>query len=380
MSQLKFGKTVKGFDEYFMSNGKETQLLANSALSVPFENMWWKKYWVQANSPTPINADGIGIFQAKEFMNQESGYLDPRSPFSPPAEGESKGFDYYTGSLGDFGFSTKTTSQQRLYLEKMLSEFKGDENVVRKFINEQFSLVRRAHKTITYLGAGLLSDGQVTLKGKDGFEYSTFAKVPAWARQKALGKIWSDKTALILEDMQQTEITLRNKTGYEGILSWKMDRETFGHIQKNADAREQIGAYVNLAGQQFTTNSIVTLDKFNDWVREAGSSMSIIEIVEEVQDAGNNIINRAAIEGWKKGRAVLSPMGLQGVIEYANVQELSVMEDTDRQIAYLENGLFGIMNWKTGDRTKVYIQELLATFAPTLSVFNHMIIKDTLSV
>lgn len=249
------------------------------------------------------------------------------------------------------------------------------------FIEEQFNLVRRAHKTITYLGAGLLSDGQVTLKGKESFPFDTFAKVPMDARKKAVGKAWVDKTALIIKDMQEEEKWLRDKTGYEGALTWKMDRETFSYIQQNDDARSQIGTYITSSGTPFTTNSLITLDKFNGWVSEFGSYMSQIEIVEEVQNAGDNVINRTAVEGWKKGRAVLSPRGLQGTIEYAPVQELAVLADAqDRQIAYLENGLFGIMNWRTGDRTPIYIQELLATLVPTLGVFNHMVIKDTLSV
>ncbi len=381
MSTMKFG-SLKGFDDYFLANGKETQILANSALAVPFENMWWKKYFVKATAPTPINADGIGVYTAKEFKMGDSGYLEPRSPFSPPAEGESKGFDYYTDSLGDFGFSKKTTAQQRLYMEKMLQQFNGDKEVVRMFIEEQFNLVRRAHKTITYLGAGLLSNGQVKFQSQTGFDFQAIAKVPTAARKNAIGKAWTDRTALIIADMQEEEKWLRDATGYEGALSWKMDRETFALIQNNEDAQKQVGSYVRIADGQLQTGSkYVSLETFNAWVSDFGSSISRIEIVEEVQSAGDNVINRAAIDGWVKGRAVLSPIGIQGTIEYAPVQELAVLSDaSDRQIAYLEGGLFGIMNWVTGDRTPIYIQELLATFAPTLGVFNHMVIKNTLSV
>jgi hypothetical protein len=85
------------------------------------------------------------------------------------------------------------------------------------------------------------------------------------------------------------------------------------------------------------------------------------------------------VRGWKTGNAVLSPAGKQGVIKYSNINELAKLANyPNKQVAYLENGLFGIMNWlNDSGRSPVRITELLIAIAPALSVYNTMTIVDT---
>lgn len=380
MSQAKYGKNdINILEQFYVNAGARTQTMVDTLLSKPFENLWWKTKFEKASMPTPLNADGLGIYKVNDVVQQSTAMMSPREPWSAPTELISDGFKFYTGTLGNFGIMKAITDQEKQYYRDMLSEYGGDGVVLKNIIDRYFDLVKGGHATITNLCAQLNSDGRASTMNTTGHKFHTLADISPKQRKKAGAKAWSDPTAKILETMQLYEKEFRDETGYDGALSWKMDKVAFNFIQKNEDARSQIGTFITNNGIAFTTNSIITIDAYNNWVTESsGQYMSPIEIVEEKQILQNGLVHRTAVSGWVEGRAVLSPVGMQGTIEYANVKELSVLaEGADKQVAYLENGLFGMMNWVKRERNNKYITELLATLSPALRVFKHIIFVDT---
>jgi len=285
----------------------------------------------------------------------------------------------YTGTIGDFGRSFSITPEEEEYYEQMLAMSGGDVNVLTQYVTNINDLVKGANATISNLSAQLLSKGQMISANLTGFKFQGIADIPSTRFKTSGTKVWSDISSDILGKMQTEEEDLRLATGYTGALSWKMDLTTFKNIQLNTEVRSQVGSYLNYNNIIFTTNSIVTLDAFNAWSQQLGN-LSMIELVEEKQMLnGGQTPYYTTTRGWEVGNAVLSPMGQQGVIKYSNINELAKLSQfANKQVAYLEDGLFGIMNWinDTG-RSPVRTTELLIAIAPALSVFRTMTIVDT---
>lgn len=377
MSTLQIGKSVSTFDKYFTGDNNEMQVMVDNALANLYQEAWWRTAYVKASMPTPLNAYGAGTLTAAELVKKSAPMALPRAKWSPPAEGGRDGFETYTDSIWDYGYSFSTSAQQRDYYSKMLDKFNGNTTILSNYITETSDLVKGINAALTYNGASLLSQG-FYVSPNEGFKARGKARIPLDRFKKAGAKVWADKTADIIGKMQMEVKDLRDKTQFEGALSFKMTKTDFANVQTNEKVREQVGNYILSMGNVFSTNSIVTVERFNEYIRELGQYTFIIEIIEEKQVLQDGTINRKDVRGWKEGNVVLSPVGMQGTIEYADVDELAILAAIpNRQVAYMEGGLFGIMNWISEGRSPVWITEILGTFAPALTVFNHITIIDT---
>ena len=374
-----FNKNMSILESFFEKGGTATHTLVNTVFADMYKEAFWKRYFEKDDMPTPTNSKGVGIFEVTEVITESAPMLDPRARWSAPAERTKGGFASYTGSIGNFGLSNSITPEEEEYYEKMLAVVGGDQNVLTQYVKSLDGLIKGANATFSNLSAQLLSKGQM-ISLNDGFKFKGIADIPTSRFKNAGAKVWSDVASDILTKMQTEEDALRLATGYTGTLSWKMDKTTFRNIQLNTAVRSQVGSYLNYNNIIFTTNSVVTLDAFNNWAQEMGE-LSIIEIVDEKQMLNNGLTSSyTVVRGWEVGNAVLSPIGKQGVIKYSDVDELArLAKSPNKQVGYLDNGLMGIMNWikNTDGRSPVKITELLVAIAPALTVFNTMTIVDT---
>lgn len=377
MSTLQFGKSVSTFDKFYTGDNNEMQVMVDTAFADLYKEAWWRTAYTKADMPTPIDAYGRAKFTVAEIVTTSAPMALPRAKWTPPAEGNHEGFDTYSDSLWDYGYSFSTSAQQRDYYSKMLDKFNGNTTILSKYISSTSDLVKGINATLTYTGASLLSQGYYVTPN-EGLKATGRAKIPADRFKKAGAKTWDDPSADILTKMQMEVKEFRDKTQFQGALSFKMDKTTFGYLQTNTKIREQVGNYIISLGNVFSTNSIVTVERFNQYIAELGQYTFVVELVEEKQLLLDGTINRKDVRGWKVGNVVLSPIGMQGTIEYADVDEIAILANVpNRQVAYMEGGLFGIMNWISEGRSPVWITEILGTFAPALSVFNHITIIDT---
>lgn len=379
MATLQGGNSISTFDKFFKAGGDEMQVLVNSAFADMYNESWWKQMYQKADMPTPLDAYGKATFTAYQVIKTSAPMAMPRAKWSPPAEGSHDGFASYTGSLYDYGFSFVTTAQQRDYYSKMLDAFNGNTTILKKFMSETDDLIKGIHSRISNIGASLLSQGYYLTEGA-GVKAKGKADIPLSRFKTAGAKAWSDVGADILGKMQTEVQALRDATGFSGVLSFKMDKTAWGYVQANTAVKSTIPSYLSSIGVLESLNSTVTVERFNRWVNEVGMNYAIIELVEEKQVLQDTVISRRDVHGWKSGSVVLSPFGYQGTIEYANVDELAILSEIgDRQIAYVEDGLFGLMNWVSGknDRSPAWVTEVLGTFAPALGVAHTMTIIDS---
>lgn len=374
-----FNKNIALLDDLYKKDGINTQSLIRTVFADMYKEAFWKRYFVKDGLPTPYDSKGVARFGAIEMIAQSAPMLEPRARWSSTVESPKGDMAEYTGTIGDFGRSFTITPEEEEYYEQMLAMSGGDVNVLTQYVTNINDLVKGANATISNLSAQLLSKGQMTSANLTGFKFQGIADIPSTRFKTSGTKVWSDISSDILGKMQTEEEDLRLATGYTGALSWKMDLTTFKNIQLNTEVRSQVGSYLNYNNIIFTTNSIVTLDAFNAWSQQLGN-LSMIELVEEKQMLnGGQTPYYTTTRGWEVGNAVLSPTGQQGVIKYSNINELAKLSQfANKQVAYLEDGLFGIMNWinDTG-RSPVRTTELLIAIAPALSVFRTMTIVDT---
>lgn len=383
MSTLKFGVDVKEFDDLFKNGNNDLQVIIDNALVPRYNSMLWRRYFTKSDMPTPVNEKGVALFEQISIVGKPDTLMLPRAAWTPPAEASMEGFNSYSGSLANYGFANTITGQERDYYAKMLQRVGGNETVLGTYMRSLDRLVKGGHATLTNLCFQLLSKGQYVTPNTTGFSANGKANIPA-ARFKTAGTyVWSNADADILGKMADEEKALRDATGYAGALSWKMDRTTFNNLMNNTAIKALMKAFVASNAGLLTTTDIPaivgTLTTYNNWVSELMlPNISPIEIIEETQVLQENTYYKSNVSGWETGNAVLSPVGVQGEIKYADLDELKVLSSVpDRQMAYLEGGIFGIMNWIDMGRSPKWISEILGFFAPALSVFDVMTIVDT---
>ena len=380
---IKHNLDIKVFEDLFKENGSNLQILIDSALQAKYNTLWWKTMFTPADMPTPINADDKALFSQISMTESRDTMLLPRAAWQPPKPTSKDGFNSYEGVLANYGRGYSFTAQELAFFQKMLERTNGSQFVATAYMKKADQLIRGAHATVTNLAAQLLSKGSYTSPNATGHTTMGKANIPTARFTTAGTTIWSNAAAPIIATMQAREKTLRDATGYAGALSWKMDRTTFNYFINNTEVKALMKLYVaskvNLPTVTGLPNMVGTIETYNAWVSTLQMpDISPIEIVEESQILQENQVVKSVVSGWESKYAVLSPIGIQGEIKWADIEEYKYMAGINKQFAYLEGGIFAMMNWKNdSNRTPEWIAEILAFIAPTLSVFDTMIYVDT---
>ena len=374
--------SLKELEVFFKNGGLNTQSLVYNYDKL-FNNTLWKRYFVKAATPTPLDSEGKGLWQMSSFVDSASVMPKPRASWSEMDEINKDGFTTYQGSNGQYGLKHKWTPEQLSDFERAVLAAGSNDVIERAYMKKPLDLIKGAHALTTNLSMQLMSKGQfITVNGR-GFKNQGKAEIPSTRFTTCGDKIWSDVTADIITAMQSKEKTLRDATGYEGPLSWKMNRTRFNYVMNNTKVQNYLKGY--LAGRMnlLTTDAVPytlgTLASYNAWVSEiAMEYLSPIEIIEEQQIQMDGQLTKTAVSGWESKAAVLSPMGLQGEIKYSAIEELKWINSEMCQVAYTEGGLFALANYKVlrGEFAD-YHTNLYMHLAPALSVFDKMIIVDT---
>ena len=384
---IKHNLDIKVLNDLFTEGGNDLQILIDNALQEKYNTLWWKKYFTPADMPTPVSADDRALFAQVSMTTAPDVMLMPRAAWTPPKPSSKDGLNFYEGSLANYGRSYSFTAQEVAFFQKMLERANGSAFVAEKYMKKADQLIKGAHATVSHLSAQLLSQGQYIFAASSGAGFSTNGKanIPTARFKKAGATVWSTVSAGIISKMQTEEKALRDATGYAGALSWKMDRTTFNYVMANTEVKtmmkEYIASRVGLAAVTGLPAVVGTVESYNEWVSILQMpNLSIIEIVEESQQTEYANAVKTTVNGWLSKNAVLSPLGLQGEIKWADVEEYKYMAGINKQFAYLEGGIFAMMNWKNdANRAPEWIAEILAFIAPTLSVFDTMTIVDTLT-
>lgn len=375
--------SAKELEVFFKNNGVETQSLIY-AWEAEHNSQWWKTQFLKADAPIPLT-NGKGLFQMASMATTADVLFDPRASWSEAEESPKEGFNTYQGSIGQYSKKLSWKAQELAEFDRILKAAGGSNVVEMAYMKKVSELLGGAHATISNVSAQLLSKGQFISVNERGFKNQGKADLPAAAFKKAGSVLWANAASDIVAKMQLEEKALRDRTGYKGALSWKMDKTTFNYVMQNTKVQGYLKGFIASKHSLLAADVpavLGTVDSYNAWVNAvAMDNLSIIEIVEEEQTNRTGQLTKSTVHGWEAGRAVLSPMDYQGVIQYAAVEELNWINPMMCQLAYAENGLISIASYKILEGAyDTYISNFYLHFAPALSVFDKMTIVDTTTI
>lgn len=331
---------------------------------------------------TPANAKGEAIFTSQMRELASADMMDMRAPLGDTRTADKKGIAYYTGQIPDFapaGFVEKAT--ERWYKEKNFAQF-GDAALIAQFATDEVQrMVDSANMTLSYLAAKALSTGETIYDMGDGIQSAIYKSyIPTENFVNAGEKVWSDPSALILDQMSAIEESFKDKWGVEIAMQWEMTQEMFdAYFLKNEQVKEWV-RYLNVVNNTpLPTNLTLTRQLVESAIPQHPYNLSPIVIVNEKQKD----INNGVVSGWKSGNAVLRPRGYAGYIRRAAILDEEIFKAYGNNVNTYNftpalNGLGVFMNSVVvNGNFKEWHTDLFVKAIPTLDEFLYHVIVDT---
>jgi len=365
-------------------------LLKSEDVFPPANAQLWNKYFKQADFATPIQPNGSAIFSGGTITRLTPPMLLPRGTWSPPSEFTKGGFEFYFDALHDLGGMKVITAMDLMNYDKKAQQLggstvNGGSNVIDYFIQNLQDLVTGGNSVYTYLSMQLLSKGEWEYTSPHyGFKiHGICDRVRPEFKIKASTLLWSDPDAPILADLQRAVKLIRDKTGYEGVLTAKMSRTKFiDEVQTNNEIRNLLKGMLVTGGIIFDVNKIITIEYLNQWLSQQGGYYPLIELIEEHQVIQDIPTVKKDVNGWEKQMVIVSPAGQQGTIEWAYPEELIYLAKySNRSVGQLQGGLFGVLNWERPESHVPSFETHVYTLgAPALAVYPYWVQIDTSQV
>lgn len=385
-------------DDFFKKDGGvKLQSFTDNLWRNKYQNKWWRTFFKVDDLPTPVQTDGSYIFKQIYDVAEGSPMLTAKAEWTQAVQNDTPGIEGIQGNLYHFGRGQSISLQQMAVYNRMKKEGKGQELVVKKYIQKVNALVEGGHSTLNNLTAQIMSKGYFDNKLflDDGIKIKSNQCLTTDSFKKAGKKVWSDPTAKLYDFMLKAEKAFRvdNEAYYKGPLSWKMTRDTFNLLLKNEELKAFIGTFLtwNSGATALSVGQVpLTEVALNSWIRSLGGIISPIQIVEEEEIIGkpgqtlteNLNSYKKEVQGWEKNAVVLSPVTTNGIIKYGDVEEFKILQKTKYfNSASLEDGLFNILTYSNKQAKNIEdITELATTFAPVLSDYRAHWIFDVNAV
>ena len=356
-------------------------ILADPNLIRANHTFWTTKFKVDSQL-TPTNQEGEAVFKSRMRPMTSGVLMDMRAPLGDSTPMDVKGISAYTGVIPDFitkGTVEKAT--ERWYKEKNYEQF-GDARLLAQYATDVLQeKVDSANQTLSYMSAYLLSRGNLSYLQGEGIQDNLYkAAIPTENFDTAGAKVWTDKTARILDQMVEKEEKFKEMWGLENIsLQWEISRKTFNECFLNNEQVVEWVRYVGVINNTPLPEKLVITPEMamNAIAKFAG--VSPIVIIEEKQ----NDVNNGVVNGWKEGVAVLRPTGYAGLIRHTSILDTEIFSKYANKVnsynfAKTLNGLLTIMNSVVvnGNFKEWHTDGLMAAI-PTLDEFLYHVIIDT---
>lgn len=364
-----------------------TTILQNPDLIKANHTFWREDFSVDPNI-TETNAEGEAVFTSRMRKLDVGTLMDMRAPLGDSIPEDAKGMEAYSGSIQEFiSKGYVETAEMREYKRRLFAEI-GDVALVGRFVEEVLQpRVDSANQTLSHMAAQLISTGKIIYNQGVGMKGSILkAAIPTENFLKAGEKVWTDSSALLLDQMRKIEEDFRDKTGLAIPMQWKITRKMFNNVfLKNEQIVKWIkDMYLVESGQigVGTTNLsglVVNEENFNKYIQKV-QGLSPIKIVDEKQ---NDLVN-GTVNGWKDGVAVFCPAGKLGLVrrttiadvryfteEYINPSTRFVFASALDGCAFVRNSVVpnGVL--------KEWHSDLVLAATPTLDEFLYHYIIDT---
>lgn len=365
------------------SEGRQvmTAVLENADLIKSNYTFVYEKFKIDP-AITPTNAKGEAIFTSQMRELAEADLMDMRAPLGDTRVADKKGIAYYTGQIPEFapaGFVEKAT--ERWYKEENFAQF-GDASLIAQFAtNEVQRMLDSANMTLSYLAARALSTGETIYDMGDGIQSAIYKSyIPAENFVNAGERVWSDPSALILDQMSQIEQSFKDKWGVDMNMQWEMTQEMFdSYFLKNEQVKEWV-KYLNVVNNTpLPENLTLTRQLVETAIPQHPYNLSPIVIVNEKQKD----VNKGVVRGWKDGNAVLRPAGYAGYIRRASILDEQIYKRYGNNVNTYNftpalNGLGVFMNSVVvNGNFKEWHTDLFVKAIPTLDEFLYHVIVDT---
>lgn len=296
----------------------------------------WKRYFAKDETKTvsPLDPSKPASYASGEITAPLPVMFDLHVPGSEVSQSDKGGFSIKQGSIPTFARGVYEKALSMATLKALLSEYGNDKTIVDTYIETAASLIMGANTTLTNLATQIMSTGTLLLNRGQGaapFDYGQLYPTKAFVTAGA--SVWSDTTANLVEIMVKHQNEMRDLTGYDGPLTWKIDDVTLAKMSQNA-------LFIKLVNQFSATQnkSVVVINSSNEldtlpisksqlieWSKSEECPIAPIEEISEQQRV-QNLTGKQNVRGWKEGNALLSPAGQQGIIKYSDCPEEGILK------------------------------------------------------
>lgn len=355
-------------------------ILADPELLKANHTFWQTKFRVDPQS-TPTNAEGEAVFKSKMRQIETGTLMDMRAPLGDSIPFDKKGGASYTATIPDFiakGFVE--TAAERWYKEKMFDQFADLKNIAVFATDVLQRGLDSANQTLSYMSAYLLSRGELSYLQGEGIQddlYRPYIKEENF--DTAGEKVWTDKTARLLDQMKAKEEKYRDLWGVNIPLQWEIERKQFAEcFLPNEQVIEWV-RYVNVINNTPLPETLVLNEDMVMAAITKFAGLSPIVLVEESQkDAVKGTVN-----GWKEGVAVLRPTGYAGLIRHTQAQDEAIYRQFANNAVTFNftkamGGLVTICNSVVPNgNLKEWHTDMWMSAVPSLDEFLYHVIIDT---
>jgi hypothetical protein len=339
---------------------------------------------------------------------------DPMAPLSETRQLETEGFHEETGAIFGYGKGLFETSMSKIGLQNRLAQMSPEDRSlvtalqrgVKDLIkSHNLRLSNMAAMTLSYGGAyntttvqDITSDGSASTKtsqGASGVVVSQRPYIPLENFKKAGSKVWTDPSCDIPEQMKKIEHDFKEKKSLDESTPFEWDIPydmVVNVLLKNAAFIKEVNRYIRLEAPDKVvvinnSNSSINADTIT-WKQLVAYSTSDISKIAPIrvvheQQTVHGITSYYTVRGWKKGTAVLRPLGMAGVVvhaipEWAKLMQSGEINDNIQWSMAKWNNLLYIINKITPNGiTKSYHTDALGRYATVLNESQYHVCVDT---
>jgi hypothetical protein len=327
----------------------------------------------------PTNHLGESTFTS--YMREVAGseYMDMRAPLGDTRTADKKGEKFYQGMIPDFapqGF--KETAMERYYKESNFEQF-GDAALIAQYATDEIQrMVNDANLTLSYLAAKALSTGETVYSKGEGIHSAIYKSyIPEVNFVKAGAKVWSDTSALIINEMINIEKKFQDLWGLSMNMIWEIPQDIFDNcFLKNAQVKEWVISYNAMNNITLPQNMQLTEELVIKALAAHPSRLSQIVVIDQKS-------NKGVRDGWQAGNVVFRPAGYAGYIRKAAILDEQIIKSYGNNVNSYNftpvlNGLGVIMNSVcVNGLVKEWHTDLFVKAIPTLDEFLYHVIVDT---
>lgn len=379
------------------------QTLVNDQIEIDSNAFFWQEHFsidgVKYNI-NPARPKEDPAFVVKNITRRPVPMANPMAPLSEVGQMDNESYEQRSGSIGQFGMGLFETSLSKEELKAELAAMAmEDQNIITGYIRTVADLVKSHNYNLSNIAAQTLSKGGgYDMVGREGLtpgmthNFSNY--VPLENYKKAGKAVWTDLEADVPSQMMKLEQDFKKEKGLENTtFEWDLPYDLIvNNLINNKFFKEEVNRYIRLYapdkviivqtdGKTGVDVNSITWQQLVEYSRSTISKIAPIRIVKEEQIT-QGITNIRTVSGWKKGVAVLRPLGLAGKVVHSDTADVYLLQreankTIDYSLATTQGGLLYVINKVVPNGLyKAYHTDVIGRYRPVLTEFMEHVIVD----